>query len=191
MLPAVWVLDTCVLLSNPLRRLCFQLAARQVFQPAWSPIIGDEWQRNAQRLWGTAPDALQAHWQAIQQAFPQANQGDVSAWKQGLQYSDAKDWHVIAAARAVQARRGFGGQVGILTRNTRDFNRSELKRLGLLAWDPDRWWWAYAQAGLALPRYVLDHIAQDTVREGETLTTLQMLKRERLFRYASDRMRRA
>ncbi len=185
-LPSVLVLDTCVLLSNVLRRMFFQLAARGAFQLAWSPIIGDEWQRNAHRLWRTEPQLLQAHWQAMQLAFPQADMGDVSAGKQGLRYSDPKDWHVIAAARCAQLR-WPNETVAVLTRNVKDFSRSELRRLGLQLWDPDQCLWRYAHAGWSLSAWALDCLATDASREDQALTVEQMLKRERLFRYAAFR----
>ena len=182
--PGVLVLDTCVLLSNVLRRMFFQLAARGAFQLAWSPVIGDEWRRNAHRLWGTEPELLAGHWQALQSAFPQADLGDVSAGKQGLRYSDPKDWHVIAAARAAQVR-WPQARVVVLTRNVRDFNRSELRRLDLQAWEPDQCLWLYGHAGLSLPADVLGHLAEDAARENQELTVEKMLKRERLFRYGA------
>lgn len=182
----VLVLDTCVLLSNVLRRMIFQLAARGAFQLAWSSVIADEWRRNAHRLWRSEPELLMAHWRALQQAFPQADLGDVSAGKQGLRYSDPKDWHVIAAARCAQ-QRWPDAQVVVLTRNVKDFNRSELRRLGLQLWDPDQCLWLYAQAGAALPAAALACLAEDAARENQSLTVEQMLKRERLFRYAAWR----
>ncbi len=184
MLPGVLVLDTNVLLSNVLRRVFLQLAARGAFQLAWSPVIGDEWRRNAHRLWGTDPDLLAWHWHALQLAFPRADLGDVSPGKQGLRYSDPKDWHVIAAARTAQSR-WPRERVVVLTRNVRDFNRSELKRLGLQAWEPDHCLWLCAHAGLALPADVLAHLADDAAREDQELSVEKMLKRERLFRYGS------
>ena len=186
----VLVMDTCVLLSNVLRRMFFQLAARGAFQLAWSPIIGDEWRRNAHRLWGTEADLLQAHWQAIQLAFPEADLGDVSAGKEGLRYSDPKDWHVIAAARCAQLR-WPQAQVVVLTRNVKDFNRSELRRLGLQLWEPDQCLWQYAQEGMSLSEEHLTGLAQDAAREAQELSVEQMLKRERLFRYAARRLARS
>ena len=185
-LPGVLVLDTCVLLSNVLRRMFLQLAAREAVKVAWSPIIGDEWRRNAQRLWGTEPELLDLHWQYLQQAFPQADMGDVSEGKQGLRYSDPKDWHVIAAARAAQLR-WPQEQVVVLTRNLKDFNRSELRRLGLQLSDPDQCLWLMAHAGVSLSADVLAYLAADAAREGQTLSVEQMLKRERLFRYGAWR----
>jgi predicted nucleic acid-binding protein len=189
MMREVLVLDTCVLLSNVLRRMFFQLSARGAFELAWSPIIGQEWQRNAARLWNAAPEALRAQWQAFQLAFPQADLGDVSEGKLGLRHSDPKDWHVIGAARCAQLK-WPDAQVAVVTRNVKDFKRSELRRLGLHVWEPDHCLWRCAQAGVALPEDALAHLALAAAREDQTLSVENMLKRERLFRYGGWRRAR-
>lgn len=139
----ILVLDACVLLPGTLRRLLLRLAAHGCFLPAWSHQIADEWLRNAARVWQLDRSAFEDDWQAMQQRYPDAMAHDIGHYKTGLQYSDPKDWHVIAAARCMQADHP-GQAVGILTRNLKDFNRSELRRLGLFVIDPDRqlasWW---------------------------------------------------
>ncbi|NYT85545.1 PIN domain-containing protein [Pollutimonas harenae] len=181
-IPQVLVLDTCVLISNVLRRGLLQLARQGCFEPAWSRIIGDEWRRNAARLWSVSQDEVDAQWRSLQQGFPAADCGEIEDYKKGLQRSDPKDWHVIAAARSMQAARPQAS-VGIVTRNIRDFNRSELHGLDLTLLDPDqlllRCWEAYPQCMLelleALPAY-----AQAPGRPVEAVSVI--LKRERLFR---------
>lgn len=180
--PDILVMDTCVLISNVLRRGVLHLARQACFRPVWSEVIGDEWRRNAARLWGVPDRDVQAQWQELQDAFPEADQGSVEAYKAGLRRSDPKDWHVVAAGRAAQAR-WPGLEASILTRNIRDFNRSELRGMGLGLLDPDefmlRCWQQYPDAthGLlaALPGYAL---APD--KELEPLDAI--LRRERLFR---------
>src|SRR3546814_10873146 len=49
-LPDMVVLDTCVLMSNALRWLLLRLGSHGCFCPVWSPIIADEWRRNAARI---------------------------------------------------------------------------------------------------------------------------------------------
>jgi hypothetical protein len=181
-LPDVVVIDTCVLMSNVLRPLLLDLAHQSCFKPAWSPVIGDEWRRNAARIWGVTLESVCCQWDALQQDFPQADQGDVGAFKEGLVYSDRKDWHVIAAARAVLAR-GGGPSVTILTRNIKDFNRSELRRLGLALSDPDQFLVLCLRQRHDLVAGLLDQLPDrcDTSRRGrESLDAI--LKRERLFR---------
>ncbi len=99
-IPGLLVLDTCVLLSNVLRRVFLHLADQGCFLPVWSHRIGSEWRRNAQRIWGVPAADIETQWCELQAAFPGACQGDVSPYEAGLQRSDPKDWHVIAAGRA-------------------------------------------------------------------------------------------
>lgn len=177
----VVVLDTCILISNVLRFLSLGLAQAGYFQPAWSPHIREEWLRNASRLWHVERSALELDWAQWEQQFPRANQGIVHSFQDGLKYSDPKDWHVIAAARAAQAN--FAHQpVSILTKNSKDFNRSELKRLGITRWAPDRFFcalWPQAQTHLQLLLQQLP--AAVRAPDKALLTTEALLKRERLF----------
>ncbi len=180
----VVVLDTCVLISNVLRFLSLGLAQAGHFQPAWSPHIREEWLRNAARLWQVERSALELDWAEWEQRFPLANQGIVHHFQEGLRYSDPKDWHVIAAARAAQFN--FPEQpVSILTKNSKDFNRSELKRLGIMRWAPDLFFYAlWPQAQLTF-RHLL-HQLPEAVRapDKEALSVEALLKRERLFELA-------
>lgn len=181
-LPDIIVIDTCVLISNVLRRLLLRMAKHGCFQPAWSVVIGDEWRRNAARIWDVSPADIQAQWDQLQVDFPQADQGDVGAYKEGLQRSDPKDWHVIAAALAVQARNP-GSSVAVVTRNIRDFNRSELRQRGLFLFDPDQLLQLYWQASPELLRGLCALILADYAEVGRVDETLDaILRRERLFR---------
>ena len=49
------VLDACVLMSTVQRQLLLRLAGQGVFQPVWTDRIGEEWRRNAARLWQIPP----------------------------------------------------------------------------------------------------------------------------------------
>jgi hypothetical protein len=176
------VLDTCVLISNVLRRALLHLAAQGCFQLAWSPVIGDEWRRNAARLWGVSDADVQEQWNALQVAFPMADQGDVSEFKSGLRRSDPKDWHVVAAGRAVLARQPQGS-VAIVTRNIRDFNRSELRGLGLGLLDPDQLLLGCWQERPALMSDLLSKLPDYALAPGRDLEAVDViLRRERLFR---------
>lgn len=136
-MPELVVLDTCVLISNVLRQGILRLATRGCFRPLWSEVIGDEWRRNTARLWGVPAADIAAQWQALQREFPQADLGDVSQYKHGLERSDPKDWHVIAAARKALVSSPQAA-VTIVTRNIRDFHRGELYHLGVGLMDPDQ-----------------------------------------------------
>lgn len=179
--PRVVVLDTCILISNVLRFISLELAEHGLFQPAWSPIIRDEWLRNAARLWQVERQELEQDWQHWEQLFPEADQGIIHNWKEGLQYSDPKDWHVIAAARAAQAR--FVGQpVSILTRNSKDFNRSELRRLGIERLEPDAFFCAFWEQAPAFMLTLLQRLPEAVkAPDKPALAVSELLKRERLF----------
>ncbi|HLR12225.1 MAG TPA: PIN domain-containing protein [Burkholderiaceae bacterium] len=181
-LPGQLVLDTCVLVSSVLRPLLLDLARQAVYAPIWSATIGDEWRRTTTHLWQLAPEEIADQWRAMQQAFPQADMGDVSAFKQGLQFSDPKDWHVIAAARSAQAQQpGLG--VAVLTRNIRDFHRAELRRLGIQLLDPDQYLTRLWQAQPLAMQAVLTHLPDRARVAGRPLESLDaLLHRERLFR---------
>jgi len=180
--PDVLVIDTCVLISNVLRRLLLRLAGQGCFRPAWSPVIGDEWCRNAGRLWGVDDEMMRTQWQALQQDFPQADQGDVSPFKEGLKRSDRKDWHVIAAARAAKVR-WPQASVAVLTRNLRDFNRTELRQWEIGLHDPDQLLVRMRPGREALMDHFLAMISADYAAAGREPEPLQaVLKKERLFR---------
>ncbi len=181
---SVLVLDTCVLLSNVLRRLLLQMAAQSCFKPVWSAVIADEWQRNARKLWKYFPQSIQEQWAELEKAFPHANLGVVEQYKQGLQYSDPKDWHVIAAARAAQ-QQWPDLQVGILTRNIKDFNRSELRRLGVHLYEPDDYLHRLALESPLLMTQLLNQLPTMMVTpEAQAMPTYELLRRDRLYRLA-------
>lgn len=177
----VVVIDTCVLISNVLRFLTLGLAERGYFQPAWSPKIRDEWLRNASRLWAVDIAVLEKDWAEWDLTFPLADQGIVHNWIEGLSYSDPKDWHVIAAARAAQAR-FTPRSVSILTRNVKDFNRGELRRLEIERWAPDAFFCALLPfARLDLLRLLEDLPLAVKAPDKPALSVTELLKRERLF----------
>ncbi len=179
------VLDACVLMSNIVRRLMLRLAAAQVYQPVWTERIGQEWRRNAARLWEVPPAFLDEQWAQMNTQFPQALEPDIEPYEAGLRYSDPKDFHVIAAGLARRARCGLQMPpvVQVATWNLKDFNRSEMRRQGLDAFNPDtliaRWHAQHPQAVLE----ALAPVPQDYVtlgREAEPLAAT--LHRERLYR---------
>lgn len=183
--PPFLVLDACVLMSSVIRPLLLRLAAQQAYTPVWSTRIGEEWTRNAARLWGVGSETLAAQWMSMQQRFPGADAGDVTPYETGLRYSDPKDFHVIAAGLAKRARCGLQHPpaVAVLTWNLKDFNRSELRRQDLDVFSPDRLlslWWGQNPEPI---RRALEDTPADVValgREPEPLDAT--LGRERLHR---------
>ncbi len=181
-LPGILVLDTCVLLSNVLRRVLLRLAAQGCFIPVWSERIGSEWRRNAARIWSVPLEEIEAQWAALQQAFPHADQGDVESFESGLQRSDPKDWHVIAAGRAAKGRHP-GRTAAVVTRNTKDFNRTELRGYGLTLFEPDELLLRFHHAHPQRMQTVMSDIPALATAPGREPASLEaILKRERLFR---------
>ncbi|WP_025372942.1 PIN domain-containing protein [Advenella mimigardefordensis] len=181
-LPQRVVLDTCVLMSTILKNLLLRLAQSGMFEPVWADYIGQEWRRNASRVWEVSEEDITTQWQDMQLAFPRADMGIVTEFEKGLNKSDPKDWHVIAAGRAALAR--YPGQsVCILTRNLRDFNRSELRQLGLSLSDPDAFLAKCYELNADLLMQLLAMIPDDAITIGRPREPLEtVLRRERLFR---------
>lgn len=182
LVPDVVVIDTCVLISSVLRPLLLRMADAGFFMPVWSTVIGEEWRRTAARLWKTPVSDIATQWQVLQDGFPDADIGDVSDYQCGLERSDPKDWHVIAAGRAAMARH-TGAKVAILTRNVKDFHRAELRQLGLYLFDPDqlmsRWW---SRDAARVQAHLVDLPQHIGIPENQLETLEVLLKRERLFR---------
>mgnify|MGYP000196262726 CR=1 FL=1 len=179
------VLDACIMMSGLLRPLLLSLGHAGVLIPIWTDKIGDEWQRNAARLWPIEPSLLAAEWQDMQAQFPQANMGDVTEFEAELRHTDRKDKHVAAAGIASIAR-AASGPVSVLTWNIKDFSRSELRKQGLGLTDPDRllsmWWPTHTTVLKAHIEQTLNELFTSGRRQPETVVT--MLKRDRLFRLA-------
>lgn len=182
-----FVLDACILMSGVLRPALLDFADLGWFQPIWSERIGEEWRRNAHRIWGVEPTVLDAEWELMQQRCPGAHTGDITPYLQGLRESDPKDWHVIAAGLAARARwPGAALQCAVLTWNLKDFRRAELRRLGLTLIDPDRllvqWW----QRDPDTVEAVLNRTLTDLASAGRPRSPVfvEALRRERLFRLA-------
>jgi len=180
------VLDACVLMSSVLRPVLLDLADAGCFHPVWSARIGDEWRRNAARIWQVPPETLQAQWEAMNARFPDADAGDYTPYEVGLKHSDPKDVHVIAAGLARRARAPVRpDELRVLTWNLKDFNRSELRRAGMDVRDPDRQlfeWWQQDAARLAPALARVPGYVEALGRPGEALSAT--LKRERLYRIA-------
>ena len=179
------VLDACIMMSGLLRPLFLNLAKTGLFDPLWTDKIGQEWQRNAARLWPIDPELLKSEWQNMQEQFPAANMGDVTPYEASLKHTDRKDKHVAATGIAAVAAIHMG-PISVLTWNLKDFSRSELRRQQLGLVDPDRLlsqWWPIHRHLLseALDRTVNELVSSGR-RQPESMSG--MLRRDRLFRLA-------
>jgi hypothetical protein len=127
------VLDASVLHSSALRDLVLSLAAVDLYRPAWSELIHDEWMRSVILRYGNGV-AIQAHVtrtrQRMDAAFPDALTDGFQGLISGLTLPDPKDRHVVAAA--IQA-----GATVIVTYNLRDFPSPALAQFGIEAFHPD------------------------------------------------------
>lgn len=185
-MPPFLVIDACVLMSGVLRPWLLELARQGLFTPIWSDRIGQEWRRNAARIWNIEPALLEREWDDMQTTFGLAN---VSRWPHrsadfpALKYSDSKDWHVIEAGWL--ARRAYPAHAtGILTINLKDFSRSELRQLGLDLWSPDRLFSRWWESSADILGQSLNQVIDDLVRSNRRhpASVADFLKRERLFR---------
>ncbi len=180
------VLDACVMMSGLLRPLLLNLAHAGILTPVWTDKIGQEWQRNAARLWPIDPALLEHEWQSMQEQFPLANMGDVSAFEVDLRHTDRKDKHVAAAGIAGVAR-AISGSVSVLTWNIKDFSRSELRKQQLGLMDPDRllsqWWPTHTQILKEHIEQTITELFATGRRQPEPV--INMLRRDRLFRLAA------
>ena len=174
-------------MSGVMRPWLLALADAGLFSPIWSDRIGREWQRNAARIWSIEPELLQAEWQKMQTRFASAN---VSRWSTSidnpmpaLKYSDEKDWHVIEAAWHARQANPLAA-TGIVTINIKDFSRSELRRLGLDLWEPDRLLSKWHDTHATRLVQALNTVIKDLVDSGRRhpATPSDFLMRERLFR---------
>ncbi|MGY6535998.1 MAG: RSP_2648 family PIN domain-containing protein [Pararhodobacter sp.] len=142
------LLDTCVLFPPLLRNLLLGLAARGLYQPLWSAMIGAEWLHLAAQRGAADAEAAARALTRMQGHWPDGlvPAGDVAH----LDLPDRGDRHVLAAAIAGQAD-------GIVTANLRDFPRRALAPQGLWAQAPDDF---VMQHWLAAPATVEAEVAQ-------------------------------
>jgi hypothetical protein len=179
------VLDACVMMSGLLRPLLLNLAKTGLFDPLWTDKIGQEWQRNAARLWPIDPELLKTEWHSMQEQFPAANMGDVTPFEASLKHTDRKDKHVAATGIAAVAA-VYMGPISVLTWNIKDFSRSELRRQQLGLIDPDRlfsqWWPTHRHLLSETLDFTVSELVSSGRRQAEPM--LDMLRRDRLFRLA-------
>ncbi len=183
--PSTLVLDACILMSGLLRPFLLDLAKKGVFSPIWNERIGMEWQRNAARIWPVSAQLLASEWAKMQADFPKANMGDVSEIESKLIHCDQKDRHV-AASGLLAVRDHHYPDVTVLTWNTKDFSRSELRKHQLGLSDPDlllsRWWPTHAASMRDSLSTVIHDLFDSGRRQPEPV--INMIRRERLYRLA-------
>lgn len=121
------ILDANVLYPAPLRDYLLNPAAVDLFKPAWSADIQEEWIRNV--LEGRRDlkrRQLEKTQEAMDAVFPDANIYNYTGITGHITLPDQDDRHVLAAAVTANASI-------IVTENIKDFPESELKRYGVQA----------------------------------------------------------
>lgn len=125
------VLDACVLYPSLLRGLLMELGLAGLYQPKWSSIIEEEWQRN---LKANRPDLDPANIDRtailMNRALPDAMVTGFEQLVAGVDLPDADDRHVVAAAIRSNAEL-------IVTFNLKDFPEHTLDDFGVEAMHPD------------------------------------------------------
>lgn len=179
--PNYVVLDTCVLISNTVRKLLIRMAQHKCIAPVWGDYIGEEWRRNIPKIWDVSDEFAEREWNFMQQQFPKANMGLVHEFEKGLRHSDAKDHHVIACALSMQ-QKAPTEHISIITWNLKDFARKEIRDLGLYLHTPDQLLAMLWPEHKELMMDLFGFFALDALEVGRPeLTIPEFLKRERLF----------
>lgn len=129
----VVILDANTLYPASLRSFLLYLADNEIFQPKWTNLINEEWQRH---LSGKLPDMTSSKLQKItaimNKAFPDALVTDFESIITSLELPDGDDRHVLAAA--IKADADY-----IVTQNIKDFPSEILAAYNLEVITPDEW----------------------------------------------------
>lgn len=116
-MPAVVVLDACVLYPLPLRDTLLRVARQNLYAVRWSNRILDEVTRNLIEHRRATPEQAAHLMDAMQRAFNDAEIPEASiAALEPMMTNEPSDHHVLAAAVASDAE-------AIVTLNMRQFQR--------------------------------------------------------------------
>ncbi|MGB9095135.1 PIN domain-containing protein [Erwinia sp.] len=125
------VLDACVLYPSLLRDLLVRLGLTGLYQPKWTAVIHEEWQRN---LLKNRVDLTLAQVQRVEElmdkVLPDAMVTGFEQLVDSVDLPDPDDRHVVAAAVRCNAE-------VIVTFNMKDFPPQSLKHFDVEALHPD------------------------------------------------------
>lgn len=125
------VLDACVLYPAMLRSLLMWLGKSGLYQPKWTAIIHDEWQRNLVENRPELPrEQLKRIEDKMNDTLPDALVTGFEKLIPGLSLPDPDDRHVVAAAIRCDAE-------VIVTINMKDFPKENLAEFDIEAMHPD------------------------------------------------------
>lgn len=123
------VLDTNVIYPIEIRDILLWFADYDLYTPKWSKHIFDEWE-NVMRRKNIGEEEITRRIQTVQQAFPDAFVENYESLIHGLDLSDKKDCHVLAAAIKTNANI-------IVTNNLKHFSEAYLASFGLAVKNAD------------------------------------------------------
>lgn len=172
------VLDACVLVPPVLREILLAVAARGLYEPAWSDRILEEWARASAKFGPASEAEARARIAALPAAFPRARLPPAPGVEARLHLPDPNDAHVLAVAVA-------GSADAILTVNAQDFPRHILAEDKIARRDPDGFLWELWSFTPDAVEAALEEVrAEASRREGAPVPLKRLLKKARLNRLA-------
>lgn len=124
------ILDACVIYPAMLRDILVRLSVKGLYRAKWSEMIHEEWIRSVADTLGKDPVALRNTADLMNRAVLDCLIEDFDSIRVEIDLPDEDDRHVVQAA--------VRGRVDVIvTKNERDFPRSELEKLGILVEHPD------------------------------------------------------
>jgi predicted nucleic acid-binding protein len=125
------VYDACVLYSAPLRDLLVELATTGLFRARWTNEIHNEWVRSVlETRPNTSIEKLERTKQLMNNTVLDSLVAGYEALIEGVNLPDPDDRHILAAAIHC-------GASTIVTKNLKDFPRTELSKYNIEAQHPD------------------------------------------------------
>lgn len=125
------VLDACVLYPSLLRDLLMHLGLTGLYQPKWSALIENEWQRNViKNRPDLNSDQIKKTGELMNRALPDAMVTGFEPLVASIDLPDVDDRHVVAAAICSHAEI-------VVTFNLKDFPQQYLDNFSIEALHPD------------------------------------------------------
>ena len=119
------LLDTCVLVPNPIRLILIRLADHNLFFPLWSEKIFEEWEYFVSKNATECIDATRIEILLMKTKWKSSLISQDTALENKLFLPDENDRHVLASAIK-------GGAQVLLTNNLKDFPSRVLIKFGII-----------------------------------------------------------
>ena len=130
------LLDTCVLIPNPIRSILLGLAESDLFFPLWSEKIFEEWEFFVSKNTNTPVEHIKIEILLMKSQWKSSLVPRDISLENSIVLPDANDVHVLASAITGKA------QV-LLTNNLKDFPPRTLARFNLIPRNVDSLFWEY------------------------------------------------